>query len=301
MFANNIIMKKNLLIVLFSTIVVLIFTSFLYNFISINNFYSRIILLVVFNFSLSIGLIRITKLSINKVFFISLFPTLLVDTSVIYTNQSLLPYRFPIMTSFSIIGVFLGLNFNKKKTTFIYILTFSILYVLLTVRYIIPHVFYQIEKRNSEQLKLKPIVNDVHFLDQNRNIVYLDSLLEVKKCTLLDIYFLGCSPCIEKLSALKKIENIVNSSKFQIIMICDGRASSFSSFVKSYKIENKNFLYLFDNDYCLKHLISNSFGYPTEILFKNKGIINIHTGFNVASRDIYIENTINKIKTIIND
>lgn len=294
-------MRKKLIIILLSITITILFTSFLYNFISINNHYLRIILLILFNFFLCVGLLVFAQLSNYKVLVIALFPTLLVDMSVIYTNQALIPYRFPLMTTFSILGAFLGIFFYSYRKTFFILLFLCLIYLIIAVNYLIPSIFYQIEERSSEQLKIQSITNNIKFIDKNRKIVFLDSLLKSKKCTILEIYFEGCSPCIEKCIALEQIANKINSSEFQIIMVCDGRVTSMPAFMHSKKIKNKNFVYLFDNQNGLKYLINNSLGYPTEVLFKNKEIISIHSGYNETSREIYLENNIKKIKTIINE
>lgn len=292
-------MKENVRKIILSFFLNLLFTAILYNFVSIDNHYSRLILLISFNFCMCIWLFHLTKLTDFQVFFITLLPTLLVDMSVIFTNKELIPFRFPLMTTFSMVGAILGVAYHNSKKFFFVLLVTAGLYTMLTVNYIMPSVFYQVEVRDSKNFMVSSVSKEMKFIDESRNIISLDSILESKKCSLVDIYFIGCSPCEKKSEVLSQVENKISSNEFQIIMICDGRASSFSSFTNSKKLKRKNIIYLFDNNNCLKRIISNSFGYPTELLYKNKDLINIHTGFNETSKQIYFEKTVNRIKSIL--
>lgn len=231
-------------------------------------------------------------------FTVALIP-ILIDASVFITLPSMVPLRFPYSTTFMLLGIVSGYLYNTKRW-YLLVLSFIFLclYSYIGSEYLIPSMTYSIITRTKQKTKIsKTFIAGEYYTVGGTKIKLQDSLS--KKCTLVECFFVGCLPCEQKISALKKIREAYNDSLLCIVMICNGNATSWGSFINYYKNTSlKGVIFLYDKMSILQKQSIRD--YPTELLIGNDKIHFIQTGYDKQSESIYLRNEFIKINTVIN-
>lgn len=234
-----------------------------------------------------------------KIIWITFIPVFLLDSLTIFTGKSLIPLRFPFDTIYPLLGILSGF-FLKDRIKFLIIFTFSIIFIVISDLYIRPFIIWQRREHNNEKYRNKNIsLLDKKFLTINNTYIRLNDTLKTP-AKLIELYFVGCAPCEEKYEVLKLLSNTYKKSDFQIVLICDGTISSYSSFISHAK-KNKfeKIAFLFDDS---KILSNNKWieGYPTEILLSGEKIKNVDSGFGEPIKEKWFKKEKSLINEIIN-
>lgn len=288
-------MRKLLLFVICVSVSCFI-TFLLYN-INFNLRIERYVSSLVLFFILSISIFHFSTFS-NKITLLILISTpLLIDSSVLLTAPNLALLRFPFATSFTISGIILGyfIHLNKKRWLFIFG-TIVVLYIILSYLFIIPNIIYFIENKKIQSLQIDRKFFDNSFITQNGDTIRLNDIMN--KVNSIDLYFVGCSPCIDKENAYEIIKNRINSNKYSSIFICDGTLTNYDLFINSNK--KKNLIYLFDYNKNINKFIKRSPGFPFEfILNKYKEPVITSTGYNEDLQSLFINNRLTLLNKLI--
>jgi len=259
----------------------------------IERYISSLVLFLIF----SIIIFRFSTFS-NKITLILLITTpLLIDSSVLLTAPNLALLRFPFATSFTISGIISGyfIYVNKKRSLFIFG-TMVLLYIILSYFFFIPQIIYHIENQKIQNLQIDRHFFDNNYITQNGDTIRLNEI--INDVTSIDLYFIGCSPCIGKENAYEIIKNRINSNKYSSIFICDGTISNYDLFMNSNK--KKNLIYLFDYNKNIQKYIKRSPGFPFEFILNkyNKPIIT-STGYNEDLKSLFINNRLKLLNKLI--
>jgi hypothetical protein len=207
--------------------------------------------------------------------------------------------RFPFFTSFHIAGIICGTLFKSRK----YIqLTIAIagttIYFIISYTVIFPNIIFRME--NISTGKVDNAILQQEFLTVNNNPVNLSDTLN-KSCNLIELFFVGCRPCENKKIALRELKQKLDSTSFQLVFICDGSITSFASFT-DYAKKNQlpGDIFLYDSKKYIEQYITDTRGFPVELLCSNKEVLFLKEGFNMQSKDLYLKDELGKIKKIIN-
>jgi hypothetical protein len=215
-------------------------------------------------------------------------------------NRDLIPLRFPFSSIFPIIGCVFALLYLKgnKKLFYVCLLLLGIFYYT-THKIIVPRiVFYCYEPK--EKLSIDNSLFEYEFYTIDDQPIKLKTLLNTK-CTLIEAYFVGCRPCYEKEAVLKQLNNYYKSKPFSLIYICDGVITPFDRFKGNIRQRGtESATYLFDKDGVFSKKF-NVHGYPLEVLTSQQNIVSVKDGFSGIIADLYLQNEINKINTILNE
>ncbi len=229
-------------------------------------------------------------------------PAILVDATVFIDGITLVPLRFPFETFFPVLGAFAGVTkVSSNKKYFLGVCLMMIVFSVLSRIFFIPGIIHYMEKRDSEKITIRtPFVNE-HFLTINQDSTRLEDTV-TGKCSLIEFYFVGCMPCVQKFKFLKELVGKINSKEFKIFMICDGSITSYRQFIEdAEKNRNTGFVFLYAIEGSVKKM-SNLTGYPYELVLDgNKQVISSFLGFNIETSSMYISNNYKKIKQIINE
>ncbi len=225
---------------------------------------------------------------------------ILLDATVLIGNQSLIPLRFPFSSIFPIIGVVFAILLVKNKTTIFYFsLIPLVLFFYLTDQMIVPTIIYNsIEKETSDMPE--DDFSEYTFLTKDGVPVKLKDISNYK-CTLIETYFIGCAACEEKKEALKIVSEKFQNKSFVLINICDGKISTFNSFKKHLPKNNSTKeLYLYDFGGIVRNQLKID-AYPTELILNKNRIVSKKIGFETMIIDLYVNDEIATINSILNE
>jgi hypothetical protein len=263
-----------------------LFTAVVYN-INFANNTNRYFCIFIFYFLFFLIVFKKNQSLIFTAIVVALLP-IIIDASVLITNPRLVPLRFPYATTFILMGCIGGFLYIKKKRSISFYFLFVIFYFVIGHYFLIPQILFSILQRDiDKEPKYNGIINE-RFYGVDRKPVKLHDTLN-KKYTLIDCYFVGCRPCEEKLTLLKKIRNIYKNDELSIIMICNGAVSAWDIYLENYSKKNiYNVVYLYDKDTVLNKYNINS--YPTEFILKKTDIIHYEVGYTKESEQLYFIN-----------
>jgi Redoxin len=239
------------------------------------------------------------KFSITYSFIIFAFSVLAIDCTVFIDGQKLIPLRFPFETLFSFLGLIGAVVFLRRKRIFYYYLTGFIIFSVLSHVCFIPVIIRFMEKRlTSSVAHSSPFGKGEIYTIANQAITFQDTAK--KKCALIEYYFVGCPPCEKKIKYLKKLKEKVNSSQFNIFLVCDGSISSFDSFFSNAQRNNyQGFSFFYDKNQ-LKSKIMPGSNYPHEIIIDSEGkIISSQIGFNEETAEAYLSDNYKAILSVL--
>jgi hypothetical protein len=299
---------QNLKFILFSCIISFLFTAFIYNVDFFLQLISSLcenkvfihICSVIFYFFLFLFLYKKLRLKIFWIFIVSIMTTLIIDSTVLITNPSLVPLRFPFASIFPVLGAGLGVFFvSRSKSYFGFALAFVVFFLLLTHLYFLPKLYYYSLKNNSQ-----PVSNTFF---ENKFYTILNEPIYLKdtakaKCVIIECFFNGCIACEEKKEVLMTLRKQYSLQNLSMIFLCDGKITPFDKFLEySKKNKNDGIVFLYDKDDILQNKYNIS-KYPFEIFSIAGRVINTYTGFNetTVGKEYYKEKVL-KINEVINE
>lgn len=231
-----------------------------------------------------------------------LIPVILIDATVFIDGISLIPLRFPFETLFPALGLLGGvIKVGSQKKYFLLYAAFMVLFVFLSKRLIIPAIINHIEKRESRKIVNHPPFGNGYYLTVTGDSTRLEDTANTK-CTLLELYFVGCLPCEQKLPVLAELYKETGSTQFRVILICNGLITNFQKFLQhARRNEQPGFTFLYDNRGNIEKMTSST-GFPYEMLVTKEGqIISSFAGFNTETSAMYITDDLKTIKQILNE
>lgn len=245
---------------------------------------------------------KIFKKNKWKTYAIIILPAILIDATVLVGGQTLIPLRFPFATLFSVSGALLGLLIKERKRMPVIIAAVTTAVFFLCSHFVfIPRITMQMLKRNTLRQSVKDTSSffEMTLLDKEGKTLLLKDTLG--RLSLIDFYFVGCPPCEAKIPSMEKVAQEFAGENYRTILICNGEASSFSDFQKHLsRKQHKSFIFLYDPHAAMeKKMGINSF--PHEFILHQDKIIAQLKGFNDDAAAQYEKQTIEKIKTALNE
>lgn len=210
----------------------------------------------------------------------------LIDITTLVNGRELIPLRFPFDTIYPLLGIISGTYYRTNKRIFMIFFSLSFLFIVISHYHLRPLILWKMYEKNQHSLSKNIYVDDTYITTTGSKVALKDTLKSSP--SLLEFYFVGCLPCEPKYTALKKIHDIFQDN-LKLILICDGQASTYNSFLKHWeKNEYKNIIFLYDDR---KNLVNyNITGYPTELLIDSNSIItHISQGFGEAISDKWLK------------
>lgn len=287
----NILKPRYIFIIILSS---LLFVSIIYN-INFKEKIFRYISISIFSFFLYI--ITTKNNQSKKQYLLSILfilPQISIDFSVIFTNWSFIPLRFPFSSVYPFLGAFCG-YLIRVKNKYIWIFIFFLLsFFYLSQKILIPKIIFYIQNREKINISsIKPLYN---FINTKGDTVEIN--LFKNRCNLLEFYFVGCKPCEEKLNSLINLYKNINDKNFNLFIICDGKISNFKQFKKDLK-ETNDITFLYDYNNVRGSLVNYDTGYPLELLFKYDSLNSTYIGFADLIEINYLKSRIGLIKKIL--
>lgn len=232
-------------------------------------------------------------------FIIIFFPVLAIDSTALLYGKELLPLRFPFATIYPFLGIICGLTFRVSLRIFSIMAGISILFMVFSKLIFEPEILKYMHKRNNIITMKNEKVYDISLKTVSGNNINLLDTLKAK-AALIEFYYVGCKPCEKKLTFLKQLHDEFRGKDFQMILICDGIANSFTDFVKHSEQYNQlGLAFFYDYNKAIhKYKIE---GYPTEILLNNFQLIKKEKGFSLEIAQDWLRNERTLIKNIIDE
>jgi hypothetical protein len=201
--------------------------------------------------------------------------------------------------SFYLSGYFIGFYWKHIRPFFRYILLFCTgIFCWINVQVIYPNSVMNKINKNSSVLIGKSL--DDFFKNAkiyNPENVAINSFVP-NKIYLIEFYFEHCLPCKMKEKDLPYLKGRVANNNFEIIYIDNGAADSKEVYDQLY---TKNFDHYYDSAGTFGNNLGIP-GFPFEIIADRKGIIRyVSNGYGANIREIYVEQTFKKIKTLIDE
>ena len=284
---NNVRLKKILISVVFSVVINILVYNYrliIEKLFNVEAYYVAHYILRFFAYLIFTIIFRRYFIS-GKIFLVVFIPVFAIDSLTLLTGIELVPLRFPYDTLYPALGILCGLQTKNLKIFFLSVL-FSALFIVGSDLYIRPWITWK--RRTKIVAETIPKINlfNKKFLSTAGKTVILSDTIN-KKTVLIEFYFVGCKPCEEKYEALKTIKK--NQEFVEVILICDGEASSYSNFREHAKNnEFKGITFLYDNLKVLENLKWVK-GYPTEMIFFGDTLRNVDTGFSASIYDRWLQ------------
>lgn len=226
--------------------------------------------------------------SFKKLICIILLPVFVIDSTTLIYGRELIPIRFPYATIFPILGTISGITLRYKPNRFWHTFIISIIFIILSNKFIIPLLQWQIHKENYvKNINNESIINDKYLGSDGNYYKILDTLKN--NPAIIEFYFVGCTPCEEKYEYLKLLKEKIGYENLNIVLICDGSITNKKTFLKHFSQNKfKNIIFLYDNNQLIKKYKIE--GYPTEILYDGKKIIKREIGFGKSIAMRWLKN-----------
>jgi peroxiredoxin len=232
-------------------------------------------------------------------------PPLLIDASVFLTAPELVPLRFPFASIFPLLGILAGYLFVQKKyPTFATLVLGSVLFFFVSKTHILPTMLLNMQDQRGSVVKKEsyaPIFEEALKTEDGTWFKLKDTAKA--KCLLLEFYYVDCPVCEQKLPSLQKLADTLATKDFKIIMICDGKASRYSEFVKhAQKNRHLGFTFLYDStlNVCNNVVRNYDRGYPTEVIVdENYNWVSTHNSFAAIAKEEYERKNIEKINQVL--
>lgn len=236
-----------------------------------------------------------------------IIPLLIIDIYVVIITPDFFPMRFPFFSSFILLGLLLAawtIRSTRRKYRMLFSLTFFLAYCFFGHLFVLPRIVNAIiETSEHFKITVDPNFLEGRVLDLDSNTHSLKKLND-KKITMIDGYFVGCPPCEQKEKALIILDSMFSLNDFKILLICDGRITSYENFKKHALKKSHNGLnYYYSYDSSFNHIKDASGGqsYPIELLYYNNQLFQQTSGFNAESQSLYINSRKQKIKKLLNE
>jgi hypothetical protein len=303
------VMKQFIKALINSSVFAILFSFIIYNIPQLANRYfnteffwnlpQRFFYLFIGYFLFSVFLYKLAKIPFWKAVLITVFPIIFIDSTVFITNPALIPYRFPISSIFPVLGAVMGVFYVSKKIKSVVIMFVTYILTSFTINNILlPGILYN--SSNNPKVYTENNVNLQHLrlTNSKKEHIELTDLLAQKKISLLDFYFVGCAPCINKKASLETIQATLKNEQVGILFICDGTVSKFDKFVADAKGSPDMY---YDSTGAVLRLISPStHSYPYEVIINATGHIYADfSGFDTESKTIYENETIKKLNSYL--
>jgi hypothetical protein len=230
-------------------------------------------------------------------FWIIFIPVLLLDSTTLIFGQEEIPLRFPFDTLYPLAGIICGIVFYKSMRIFFLAMTLSATFMFLAHYFIRPAIRWQMKEWRKPHYDNLTILTD-SFLTISGTPIKLSDTLKAK-AQLIELYFVGCVPCEQKYKVLKELSTTYKTSDLQIVLICNGEATPYPTFMKHWtknKFDGVTFLY--DNSQLMRKYGIG--GYPTEFLFDKQKLINTDDGFGDDVKERWLSKEKEMLNQIIN-
>ncbi len=302
-------MKQIIKAFIISAVITVLLTAFTYNVPEIIDNYlhtaifwdmpQRFFYLFVTYFLLFVFYYRQFKLSLGVTMIITVVPVILLDASVLITYPALVPFRFPLSSLFPILGAATGVFYVTKQVKKIVLLFVTYMLTSFAINTVLmPHLLYNSGNSPKAYIQNNASLLQLKLTNARHESVELADLLAQKKISLLEFYFVGCAPCVNKKASLETIQATLKNEQVGLIYICDGTVSKYDKFVADAK-GNPDMYY--DSTGAVLQLISPSTNsYPYEVIINAAGhIYGDFSGFDTESKTIYENETIKKLNTYL--
>lgn len=230
-------------------------------------------------------------------FYILFVPVFLLDSTTLIAGRDLIPLRFPFDTIYPLLGILCGMALHRSRLKFLIIFGISLIFMLVSEVYVRSLLnWYTREWSQDNKIKNIDILSEKFKTIDNQFIVLSDTLNS--KVKLVELYFVGCPPCEQKYEVLKEL--LSDNLDLKIAVICDGSITSYKRFLKHAKKNSfGNVIFLYDDKGFLEKQSWIS-GYPTELLYGNKQLINLDSGFGFSIKDRWLKKEQKLINKILN-
>ena len=222
-------------------------------------------------------------------------PSIIIDASILFTNSSLIPLRFPFSSIFPILGCMLGFCAITRRFRILAALIIGfIAFSFFSFKSIIPRIVFSMEEIPTSTVD--PAFLSSTYLNEHGDPINLNALSS--RCMLIDLFFVGCGPCELKEKMFAEVISERKENDYRIILICNGSITSFKSFSAYVKDKPKDprMIYLYDANANIKKYLKDVNGYPHEIVFSNGNPVKSFLGFNIQSFNINKEERIRIIE-----
>jgi hypothetical protein len=224
---------------------------------------------------------------------------LLIDSYALFVeNRSTVPLRFPFASTFLFVGLLLGYSICKNYLAGLSVLVFAIIYCVMSHLYFIPLIIQGMEKSRVRPLSQNCFTND-RFLTEKGDTIRLKNA----ELVFFDLFFVGCLPCEKKRKMFEEITSEIKDKNFKVIIICDGKISTYKEFTKycSKLPKKEEILFLYDFEENIEKQFPDLGGFPFEIITKDSKIIETYEGMNTETYELNKKeriNIINKYATL---
>ncbi len=233
----------------------------------------------------------------KNLFFILFVPVFLLDSTTLIAGRDLIPLRFPFDILYPLLGILCGMALHRSRLKFLIVFGISLIFMLVSEVYVRSLLnWYTREWSQDNNIENIDILSEKFKTIDNQFIVLSDTLNS--KVKLVELYFVGCPPCEQKYEVLKEL--LLSNSDLKIAVICDGSITSYTRFLKHAKKNSfGNVIFLYDDKGFLEKQSWIS-GYPTELLYGNKQLINLDSGFGFSIKDRWLKKEQILINKILN-
>ncbi len=244
--------------------------------------------------------IRLGNISLKRKFLYIAIPAILLDSTTIFFGPELIPLRFPYLTIYPIFGIICGLLLQHSSRRFIHTFIGTAMFFIISEIYIIPEILWLMYKSDSNEISIsKNEIAMETFKGVNSKQIKLKDTIQ-NKVALLEFYFVGCPPCEDKYEYLKKLVDEYQDKGLEIVLICDGSASTYEQFIAHWKKNSyKNIIFLYAQEKSLSKY--NIEGFPTEFLYAKGKVQYREKGFGKAIATKWFEGERKKIQTLLDN
>lgn len=229
---------------------------------------------------------------------ILLAPAILIDATTLVNGPDLIPLRFPYDTLYPIFGVFTAYAMYKSRLHFTWAITGSIIFIV-TGQYIIRPAILLFRHQNNQPPVVQNDLLRLSFLSKDSLPLLLSDTLRGSPAV-VEFYFVGCSPCEQKVPSLLEIHRTYAPKGLKTVFICNGNANSFEVY-RNYaqKFEDLGIVCLYDATEAAASIGVN--GYPMEFICVGDSLVWAYSGFMQAHKTQWLLDEIARINKILPD
>ncbi|TAE15158.1 MAG: hypothetical protein EAZ47_08145 [Bacteroidetes bacterium] len=233
-------------------------------------------------------------------FYILFIPIFLLDATTLIFGRQLIPFRFPYATVYPLLAIICAILVKKdKKLVVICLFVMSMIFLIVSEWYIKPAMVLKHHMANNvDNTVSSPFKNIDVITVHGKRISIADTIRG--NPTVLEFYFVGCKPCDEKLNYLKILKDSCGVKHLNIMLVCDGNATSFDNFIKNAQeqgMSGLSFFYLKGNS---QRTISIE-GFPTQFTVAKGIICKKEVGFNITIAADWLRREIELIRKLAKD
>ncbi len=152
-------------------------------------------------------------------------------------------------------------------------------------------------KADQLDINYSTSIFDIPLITVNGDTLKLSDTLKAK-VNVVELFFVGCVPCEQKASVLKKVIQKYDNKDVMVINICSGAHTSISTF-KEYSSKKKynGSAFFYSPDSTLGKVYGKNLAFPFEQVISNKReLIMKEVGYDPTFEEIYIKNKIRQIE-----